>query len=134
MFQQITLVGHVGTHPELRYTQSGVPVCNFRLAVNKQWTNQEGEQEEKVTWFNVTVWRKQAETVAKFVTKGRLLMVVGEVEETSAYLNQNNELATSLEVTARVVKFLGAADSHDDNGTEREQAPEMAAVAADIPF
>jgi single-strand DNA-binding protein len=135
MFQQIMLVGNVGSDPELRYTPSGVPVCNFRIAVNKRWTNQEGEQEEKTTWFRVAVWRKQAEVVAQYLTKGRLVMVVGEVEEANAYLNRNNELAASIEVTGRLVKFLGAAGSDaESNGAAGFDQGVPEAVMADIPF
>ena len=51
MYQQLTLVGNLGSTPEMRYTPSGVAVTSFRLAVNRKWTSSEGEQKEKTTWL-----------------------------------------------------------------------------------
>lgn len=135
MYQQITLVGNLGNDPELRTTSNGTPVCNFSLAVNKQWTNRDGEQNEKTVWFRVTVWQRQAETVARYLHKGSRVLVVGEVEEASAYVNKAGEPAATLEVTGRTVKFLGggAAEGDDDvpfaNGGDRYSTPDE-----DIPF
>lgn len=135
MYQQITLVGNLGNDPELRTTPNGTPVCNFSLAVNKQWTNRDGEQSEKTVWFRVTVWQRQAETVARYLHKGSRVLVVGEVEEASAYVNKAGEPAATLEVTGRTVKFLGggSAEADDDlpfdNGGARYQTPDE-----DIPF
>jgi single-strand DNA-binding protein len=131
MYQQITLVGNLGNDPELRTTPNGTPVCNFSLAVHRQWTNREGEQSEKTIWFRVTVWQRQAETVARYLRKGSRALVVGEVEEANAYLNREGEPAATLEVTGRMVKFLGG-DNVQDEGSEEESPLEMA--GAEIPF
>ncbi len=66
---KIILIGRLVADPELRYTQSGIPVCNFRLAVDRPYTNQSGERE--ADFIDVVVWRKTAENVAKFMSKGR---------------------------------------------------------------
>ena len=83
MYQQLTLVGNLGSTPEMRYTPSGVAVTSFRLAVNRNWTSSEGEQKEKTTWFNITCWRGLAETVNQYLDKGRQVLVVGTVDELS---------------------------------------------------
>lgn len=113
MYQQIILIGNLGNDPEMRYTPAGTAVCAFRLAVNKRWTTPEGEKREKTVWFRVTTWKKQAEFVNQYLTKGRLVMVIGEVEEASAFVNKAGEPAASLEVTAHEVKALGG--NHTDN-------------------
>lgn len=107
MYQNFTIVGNVGREPQLRYTQSGVPVADFSVAVNKRYTTASGEQREETLWVRVTAWRRLAEQVAQYLTKGRQVLVVGEVS-VSAYLNNNNEPAATLELTANTVRFLGS--------------------------
>lgn len=107
MYQQITLVGNLGNDPEMRYTPSGVPVASFNLAVNKSWVNQEGQRQDKTLWFRVTAWRKQAETVSQYLTKGRQVLVIGEIEEARPWTDRDGNQRASLEVTAQTIKFLG---------------------------
>jgi single-strand DNA-binding protein len=113
MFQQITLVGNLGSEVEMRFTPSGVPVANFSLAVNKNWANAQGERQTKTTWFRITVWRKQAELAAQFLKKGRRVLVVGEVEEASVWTDREGTPRASLDVTAQFVKFMDS--SHDED-------------------
>lgn len=145
MYQQIILIGNVGNDPELRHTANGTPVCNFRLAVHRRWTTQSGEKNEKTTWFRVTAWQKQAETVSQYLSKGRQVMVIGEVEEASSYTSKTGDPATTIEVTARLIKFLsgdGHGDQSDLSDEEnisgfqvQELAPSRRRMAtADIPF
>jgi single-strand DNA-binding protein len=148
MYQQITLIGNLGSDPELRHTGTGVPVCSFRLAVHKQWQVQDGEQKEKVTWFRVTAWQKLAEVVNEHLSKGRRVLVIGEVENAQAYVSKTGELAATNEITARTIRFLDSAHGddtqlHDEvaehtgattavaNGAGKERKPR---VAIDIPF
>jgi single-strand DNA-binding protein len=110
-FQQITLVGRAGNDPSLKYTQSGVAVCDFSLAVNRKWTDSNGERKEHVTWYRITVWRKQAEIVAQYVKKGRQVMVVASQIEANAYAGNDGEPRASLDVTADQVIFLSGGES-----------------------
>ncbi len=114
MYQQITLVGNLGQDPEMRYTPSGVPVTSFSLAVNKRWTNQEGQQQDKTTWFRVTTWRKQAEVVSQYLTKGSRVLVVGEVDEARPWTDRDGNNRASLEVTANQVRFMSG--RNEDTG------------------
>ena len=106
MYQQTTLIGNLGNDPDLRYTQSGTPVASFSLAVNRSWTGSDGQQNDKTTWFRVTVWRKQAEVISQYLAKGRQVMVVGEIEEPSVWTDNQGNQRASLELTAREVKFF----------------------------
>lgn len=83
-------------------------VASFSLAVNKTWVDDKGQKQDKTTWFRVTTWRKQAEIVNQYLQKGRQVMVIGEIEEARPYTNRDGKAAASLEVTATVVKFIGA--------------------------
>lgn len=115
MYQQTTIIGNVGKDPELRFTPQGVAVCDFTVAVNKKYTTQGGEPREETTWFRVTCWRQLAETVAKYVRKGRQIFVVGEVAA-SAYADKSGQPAATLEITAQTVKFLGQRDESEGGG------------------
>jgi len=114
MYQQITIIGNVGRDPEMRYTQGGVAVCDFSVAVNKRYTTAGGEQRDETTWFRVTCWRQLAETMGKYLTKGKQVMVVGEVTA-SAYTDKAGQPAATLEITANTVKFLGQRQESGEN-------------------
>lgn len=126
MYQQITLVGYVGSDPELRYTPTGTPVCSFRLAVKKEWQNANGEVHEKVTWFRVTAWRKLAEVASAYLAKSRQVLVIGEMEEAQAYISKSGELAATNAVTAQSIRFL----DNPEHGPEKEE--EMATASPSI--
>jgi single-strand DNA-binding protein len=118
MFQQITIVGNLGKDPEMRYTPDGTPVTNFSVAVTKKW-----DGGEKTTWFKVAAWRKLAETCNQYLTKGRQVMVIGEVDVES-FSRQDGTPGASLVLTAREVKFLGSAQGQSNGASN--QTPQYA--------
>ena len=147
MFQQIILVGNLGSDPEMRYTPSGVPVTTFSLAVNRRWTGQDGQQQEKTTWFRVSAWRRDAEVASQYLSKGRQVLVVGEIEEARAFMGYDGNPRASLEVTARTIRFIGGRGDNaaagggfgqEPIGAPRSQAnggdDDMDLTDADIPF
>lgn len=138
MYQQITLVGNLGSDPDMRYTPSGVPVASFSLAVNKSWTGQDGQRQDKTTWFRITTWNKQAEIVSQYLSKGRRVMVVGEMEEARAYTDREGNMRASLEVRANIVKFLSGRNDDMDGGMgmgapQAQAAPPAASNNAEEP-
>ncbi len=107
MYQHVVIVGNLGRDPEMRYTPSGIPVTSFSVAVSRKWKNQEGELQEKTTWFRVTAWRRLAELCNQYLEKGRLVLVEGEIDA-SAWVGQDGEPRATLELTAQNVRFLGS--------------------------
>ncbi|HCR4860913.1 TPA: single-stranded DNA-binding protein, partial [Enterococcus faecium] len=75
MINNVTLVGRLTKDPDLRYTASGTAVATFSLAVNRNFTNQNGNRE--ADFINCVIWRKPAETMATLAKKGSLIGVVG---------------------------------------------------------
>lgn len=116
-FAEIILVGNVGRDPELRFTPNGNAVCDFSLAVNRRRPSGDNNWVEETTWFKISVWGRQAETVNKYVQKGRQVMVVGDRIEANAYTSRDGEARASLDVTARRVVFLSGGSS--DGGGSR---------------
>ena len=115
MYQKTIVVGHLGRDPEMRYTQSGVPVTSFSIATTRKWSSASGEQQEKTTWFRVTCWRKLAELTAQYLKKGRLVLVEGDIEA-SAFTDREGNARASLELTATNIKFLGGRGEGGEGG------------------
>lgn len=101
---RIILIGRLTRDPELRYTQSGKAVCNFNLAVDRPFTSQSGERE--ADFIDIVVWQKQAENVAKYLSKGRQAAVEGRLQIRSYEANDGTRRWRS-EVIADRVEFLG---------------------------
>lgn len=101
-YNHLTIVGNVGKEPAVRYTQAGVPVCDFSVAVNEKY----GER-ETVTWVRVSCWRQLAEIAAKYVRKGGQVMVAGRVS-VSAYTDKAGQPAAALELNADKLVLLGS--------------------------
>ena len=107
-FNKVIVVGNLGRDPELRYTPQGTPLCTFSIASNERRKSQAGEAQDVTTWFRVTVWGRQAETVAQYLTKGRSVYVEGRlhVEE---WTDREGKPRFTLEVNATDVQFIGGA-------------------------
>ncbi|HYO62839.1 MAG TPA: single-stranded DNA-binding protein [Pyrinomonadaceae bacterium] len=104
-FNKLTVVGNLGRDPELRFTPQGTPVCTFSVASNERRKGGAGEPQDITTWFRITVWGKQAETVSKYLTKGRSVYVEGRlhVEE---WTDKEGKTRHTLEVNATDVQFI----------------------------
>jgi single-strand DNA-binding protein len=116
MYQNVTILGRLGTDPTLRYTPHGVPVCNFSVAVNRRWANPEGEAQEETTWFKVVTWQGLADSCADYLKKGRLVLVNGHIR-TRQYQDGDGHTRQAWELVARDVRFA-------DNGTVLEEPME----------
>lgn len=103
MMNRVVLVGRLTADPQLKYTPNGVPVATFTLAVNRSFTNQQGERE--ADFINVVVWRKPAENTANFLKKGSLAGVDGRVQ-TRNYEGQDGKRVYVTEILAESVQFL----------------------------
>ncbi|RPI51131.1 MAG: single-stranded DNA-binding protein [Chloroflexi bacterium] len=132
MFQRVTLIGHVGQEPQMRYTPDGTPVTNFSLAtketISKKLPNggerpcpsgwkesYNGRNWEVTTWWRVTCWRGLAEMVNSYLAKGKMVFVEGTVQGEASDGSVNPRVWTgndgtpraSFELTAQTIKLLG---------------------------
>lgn len=115
MLNKVVLIGRLTRDPELRYTSSGVPVARFTLAVNRNFTNQQGERE--ADFIPIVVWRGQAETSARYLNKGRLVAVAGRIQ-TGSYETPDGQRRYTTEVVADEVRFLDWGDGRKDTGID----------------
>ena len=117
MLNRVVLVGRLTKDPELRYTPSGVAVANFTIAVNRPFSNQQGDRE--ADFINCVVWRKPAENTANFLRKGSLAGVDGRVQ-TRSYDNNEGRRVYVTEVVCEAVQFL---EPRNSNGQSNESQP-----------
>jgi single-strand DNA-binding protein len=100
---KVVLIGRLTKDPELRYTQSNIANTTFSIAVDRQYTTQEGKKE--TDYINIVVWRKQAENVKKYCLKGHLVAVSGSIQ-TRTYDDKDGKKVYVTEVIADNVQFL----------------------------
>ena len=122
MLNRIVLIGRLTRDPELRYTSNGTPVCNFTIAVERNYTNRKGEHD--VDFINIVTWRGLAENCARHLGKGRLVGVDGSLQIRKS--ENNNRTYINPEVNADVVQFLDYANNNNQrnnsqNNNNRQQ-------------
>lgn len=103
MINNVVLVGRLTKDVELRYTQSGLAVANFTLAVNRPFKNQQGEQE--TDFISCVIWRKNAENLASLTNKGSLIGVTGSIQ-TRNYENEQGHRVYVTEVLCNNFQLL----------------------------
>lgn len=117
MHQQITLIGNLGQDPIVRET-NGRSVTNFSVATSRTWTDDQGQRQERRTWFQVAAWGRQGETCAQYLAKGHRVFVEGEMQAPRVYQDSQGNHRCDLQVRARHVKFLTV-----NGDANREEAP-----------
>ncbi len=108
-YNKVFLMGNLTRDPELRFTTSGAPVTNLRIAINRVYTDAAGERKEEVCFLTVVVWGKQAESCAEYLAKGRPVFIEGRLRTRNIQSqNEEEKNRTILEVIADRVQFLGS--------------------------
>jgi single-strand DNA-binding protein len=116
---KVLLIGNLGRDPELKYTPSGQPVCDFSVATTRRWKDQSGNPQEKTDWHAVKVWGKQGETAAEYLKKGRQVFVEGRLE--TREWEKDGQKHYKTEVIADRFLMLGQKPS-EAGGIEGEQS------------
>ena len=124
MLNQIFIMGRLARDPEVRHTQSGVTVCSFTLAVDRDIKDKQ-TGERKTDWIPVTAWRGTGELVSRYLHKGDSIVVVGRLEIQEWTDRQGNKRTTP-NVSAENVYFTGGrrqetAQSYQQQGQEYQQ-------------
>lgn len=143
MYQKLIIVGNLGRDPEMRYMPDGTAVTNFSIASSRRWSGADGQPREETTWFRIEVWRKQAETVNQYLSKGSKVLVEGRIKPDPntggprLWTRQDGSIGANFEVVADTVRFLSsrgedASYSGGDDGGDFAGAP--AQEEDDIPF
>ena len=115
MINKVILIGNLGADPEIRYTQSGTPVVNFRIATTERWKNQDGQQQEQTEWHNIVVWAGLAEICGKYLSKGKQVYLEGRIQNRS-YDDRDGNKRYITEIVANEMQMLGRAGEQNSGG------------------
>ena len=112
----VTLIGRLVADPELRYTQKGAPVCDFRIACSQRYKNREsGEWQEETLFINIVAWRRQAETANDYLKKGSAVLIEGKLRSRQ-WETASGEKRSTIEVVARRIQFLDMIQRDTESG------------------
>jgi single-strand DNA-binding protein len=117
MLNKIMLIGNLGKDPDMSYTEAGVAITKFSLAVNRRYKSQSGERKEETTWFNVVAFNQLAELMNTYLHKGSKVYIEGRMNSRK-YTDKEGVERTAWEVTASEMQMLDAkgASQGDDFG------------------
>lgn len=105
MLNKVMIIGRLGRAPELRYTQSGAPIATLNVATDESYSDRDGNKVERTEWHRVSVFQRQAENCANYLTKGSLVYVEGSLQ-TRKWQDQNGQDRYTTEIKAQRVQFL----------------------------
>lgn len=138
---KVFLIGNLTRDPELTETSSGIPVCHFAIAVNRNYSSQDSERQ--TDFFNCTAWRATAETIARYTKKGNKVAVSGSVQLRNYEDNQGVK-RTAVDIIVQDIEFLtpksAGGDFDDVADAPRAPAPRKKVTLqamdddSDIPF
>ena len=138
---KVFLIGNLTRDPELRETPSGVAMCRFAIAVNRNYSSGDGERQ--TDFFECTAWRGMAETIARYTKKGKKISIVGSIQMRN-YEDNQGVRRTAVDIVVQDFEFLSPRDENDsfDDVTDAPRAsaprkkPTLQAMDddSDIPF
>lgn len=101
----VELIGRLGRDPEMRYAQSGAPVCTLNVATDESYTDRDGKRVERAEWHRVVVFQKAAESCSRYLGKGSLVFIEGSLQ-TRKWQDQQGQDRYATEIKAQRVQFL----------------------------
>lgn len=112
---KVMIIGNLGADVELKYTAGNQPVASFRLATSDNWTDKEGQRQERTEWHRIVVFGRLAELCSKYLSKGRQVYVEGRLQ-TRQWQDKDGNTRYTTEINARDILFLnnGSRTGNDD--------------------
>lgn len=125
-------MGNLTRDPEIRVTPKGMHVCQFSLAINRQFKMESGESREEVIFVDVEAWGKQAETIGKYMVKGRSLYIEGRLRLDQWEDKNTKEKRSRMKVVLEQFQFLGDGRGAGEGGEQRSGAQAAPSAGAQI--
>lgn len=136
---KVILIGRLGTDPEVKTVSGGNTVARLSVATSENWTDRDGQRQERTEWHRVVVWGKLAELCGKYLAKGRQVYLEGRLQ-TRSWEDQQGQKKYTTEIVASTVQFLGSSQGmgmeNNNNGFDAQDfGPEPSFDSGDeIPF
>lgn len=126
---RVTLVGHIGKDPELKYTPGGKAVANVSLATKNKWDDATGAKQESTVWHNLVFWGKQAEMLKEYAVKGDPLYIEGRIDNRQ----YDTKDGTKKSVSEIVVSMFQILSTKKDRARPDDRRPSES-DESDLPF
>lgn len=123
-------MGRLGKDPELK-DANGLAICNFSVATSKEWKDDGGEKKERTEWHSIVCFRKTAEIAGKYLTKGRQVLIEGELQ-TRSWEGEDGKKNYRTEIIANNIQFIGDGQARGERPANGSATPPP--VSDDIPF
>ena len=135
-YQRITIVGNLGSAPDIKHLDSGATVANLSVAVSESWKDKNtGDKREKTEWFRCVLWRGLADVAGTYLNKGDKVLIEGKME-TRKWTNKEGEERQITELIAREMQMLGQGNSERSSSSpaEPQHAAPTGPTKDDLPF
>ena len=144
-FNKVILLGNLTADPELRTTPNGQNVTSFSLAINRTWNSANGARQEETSFINCTAWGRTGETIAKYVQKGRQLLVSGRLQQRTWQDKDTGKNRSAIDVIVEEFSFVsdgsrGGGSSSSSSASAKTNEPVIDEISddpielSDIPF
>jgi single-strand DNA-binding protein len=120
-FNKVILLGNLTRDPEVRYTPKGSAVADLGVAVNRQYTLENGEKREEVTFVDVTFWGRTAEVAGEYLKKGRPVFIEGRLQLDTWDDKQSGQKRSRLKVIGETMQMLGSRGGAGGTGDEGDR-------------
>ncbi|MDP6439978.1 MAG: single-stranded DNA-binding protein [Candidatus Brocadiia bacterium] len=110
---KVFLMGNLTRDPQLRYTPSGTPICEFGVAVNRRFKSKEGEQRDETCFVDVTAWGRTGEVISEYFSKGKPILIEGRLKFDSWETPDGRR--SKLSVVAENFQFIGGRDDRENS-------------------
>jgi single-strand DNA-binding protein len=117
---KVMIIGRLGADPELKTLQGGAQVCKLSVATSENWTDKQGQKQERTEWHRVIVWNKTAELASKYLAKGRQVYIEGKLQ-TRSWEDQQGQKRYATEIQGHSIQFLGSAPDKNGNQGQGQQ-------------
>lgn len=116
-FNKVVLLGNLTADPELRTTTGGQNVASFTIAISRTWNNAQGEKQEETSFINCTAWGRTGETIAKYVQKGRQLLVSGRLQQRTWQDKDTGKNRSAIDVVVEEFSFVSDGNRSGEGGS-----------------
>ena len=115
-YNKVILMGNLTRDPEVKYTSGGTAIAKLGMAINRTWTNKEGQKQEETTFVDVDAFGRQAEVIGQYLKKGRPVMIEGRLKLDQWDDKQTGQKRSKLGVTLEGFQFLDSGGGGGGNG------------------
>lgn len=122
MLNKAMIIGRLGREPELKYTQTGIPVTTLNIATDESYQDRDGNRVEKTEWHRVIVFQRQAENCAQYLSKGSLVYAEGRIQ-TRKWQDQQGQDRFTTEIVANTVRFLDKKGDRNSDDFAPQSSP-----------